>query len=294
MPSKGGRHADPDRGGGMPRGKDTLLLDQQEHANRQDEREGLRDLNRLVENNPSLNRLQKDRERISPRSTAADVRDERMRRTLPTAGTKRSPISARQRNDRSKTRRAVAERLPNTQLMAQQRLTTRVEHWSVINNDLSDAIGDIQALPDKEQEQIRRVDRSIQAYEQHNERGHVLYTVARMPPAINASNFEGFVRNQSTPGRTVSFDRFTMATHQMHESVQRTGIQDGSNRHVVFEMETRRGAYLGQSDKTDNTAHVLPRGMDFEVVSVQDVSYTRPDGSSGRQKVVQLRDVTPD
>ena len=61
-----------------------------------------------------------------------------------------------------------------------------------------------------------------------------------------------------------------------------------------FEVQTRRGAYLGQSDKKDNTQHLLPRGMEFEVVGVQEASYRSPDGRTGSRMVVQLRDVTPD
>ena len=63
---------------------------------------------------------------------------------------------------------------------------------------------------------------------------------------------------------------------------------------AVFELQTRRGAYLGQSDKKDNTQHLLPRGLEFEVVGVQEASYRSPDGTTGTRMVVQLRDVTPE
>jgi hypothetical protein len=60
----------------------------------------------------------------------------------------------------------------------------------------------------------------------------------------------------------------------------------------VFEIETDRGMYLGRSDKVDDTAHLLPRGMRFEVVSAGQGRYRRPDGTIGRRMIVQLRDIT--
>ena len=43
------RIADPDRGGGLPRGKDTIVLDEAEYLAREAERAGFRDLDAMVE-----------------------------------------------------------------------------------------------------------------------------------------------------------------------------------------------------------------------------------------------------
>ena len=63
---------------------------------------------------------------------------------------------------------------------------------------------------------------------------------------------------------------------------------------AVFEIQTRRGAYLGHSDSQDRTDHLLPRGMEFEVVGTHEATYRAPDATTGRRMVIQLRDVTPE
>ena len=245
----------------------------------------------MTEGMSGLNRLQKDRERLFPRATNADLGDPRMRRRLPQAGDRRQPLSARQRNERSKDRLTTQRSMPLAQLRAQRDLVTRPERWRDINDQLSEQTGDIQAMSDADQGRVRRIDRSIQAYERNNDRGHVLYSNVRMPYYINHHNLPGFLRNNFATGTRVSFDRYTHATHQLHETVGY--VQDRDGRVAVFEMETVRGAYLGQSDKRDNAQHLLPRGMEFEVVDVHEASYRAPDGTTGTRMVVQLRDVTP-
>ncbi|MFF2027530.1 hypothetical protein [Rhodococcus koreensis] len=44
-------------------------------------------------------------------------------------------------------------------------------------------------------------------------------------------------------------------------------------RDVVFEIETDRGMYVGRSDTVGDTAHLLPRGMRFEVISAGEGRY---------------------
>lgn len=282
---------DPDRGSGSTALKRAQLLDVDEHQVRVDTRAGLRDLDAMTEGMTGLNRLQKDRERLFPRDTTADLGDPRMRRQLPQDGDVRQPLSARQRNARSKDRLTTQRSVPLVQMRAQRDLVTQDERWRDINDQLSEHTGDIQEMSDADQTRVRRIDRSIQAYERRNDRGHVLYSNVRMPGYINHQNLPGFLRNNFTPGARVSFDRYTHATHQLHETAGHVSDPDG--RVAVFELETRRGAYLGQSDKRDNTQHLLPRGMDFEVVGVHRASYRGPDGATGSRMVVQLRDIAP-
>ncbi|MEV8027439.1 MULTISPECIES: hypothetical protein [Cellulosimicrobium] len=282
---------DADRGSGSTAAKRARLVDAEAYSDRVGTREGLRQLDAMTEQMPGLNRLQRDRERIMPRGTTADLGHARMERKLPGAADVRQPLSARQRNARSKARLETARAIPLAQLRAQRDLVTRPDRWQATNDALSEQTGDVQALPAADQERVRRIDRAIQAYERRNDRGHVLYANVQMPFYINDGNLHGFMTNNFEPGRRISFDRYTVATHQLHETAGQ--VHDPRGRVVTFEMQTRRGAYLGHSDKVDSTAHLLPRGMEFEVADVHQASYRTPEGRTKTRLVVQLRDVTP-
>lgn len=294
MPRRGNPDyvVDPDRGSGTTAAKTATLLDVDVDQGRTEARSGLRDLDAMTEALPGLSRLRRDRERLFPRGTTADLSDPRMRRPMPVDGQIRGPLSARQRNARSKARRRALAGLPEVQLRAQHRLVSNLRTWRRTNDQLSEHTSDLQALPDADQVRIRRIDRSIQAYERLNDRGHVLYANVAMPWYINHQNIEGFARNNFEVGRRLSFDRYTVATHQLHETARHVADARGSV--AVFEMQTRRGAYMGHSDKKDSTGHLLPRGMEFEVIGVHQATYRAPDGTSGIKTVVQLRDITPE
>lgn len=281
---------DADRGSSTAAAKLAQFTPAGEAKSRAEDRAGMRDLDAMTEAMPGLNRQQKDRARITPRETNAELGHPRMERTLPGALEQRSPLSSRQKKARSKTRRAITDRLPQAQYDAQRGLVTRPQRWSQLNDALSDAAGDVEALPDSEQQQVRRVDRSIQAYERANDRGHVVYANVQMPAAINYTNLLAFSQNSFRPGDELAFDRYTAAAHQLHE----VSGPDPAGRVAVFEVQTRRGAYLGGSDSIDNTGHLLPRGMRLKVVGVHPVSYRRPDGTAGRRIAIQLTDITPD
>ena len=283
---------DPDRGSSSTApAKVASLLDQDLYDRRTEDRDGLRGLDAMTEGMSGLNRLQKDRARILPRDTTAELRHPRMQRLLPPPGAQRVPLSSRQRKERSKTRLANQQTMPLVQLRSQRELVTRPERWRELNDKLSDHLGDIEGLADTDQQRIRRIDRSIQSYEKRNDRGHVIYSAVKMPSYINQQNLPGFLKNNFEAGDRVSFDRYTHGSHQLHETVGY--VHDPAGRVVVFEIETRRGAYLGQSDRADNTQHLLPRGLDLEVVGVHRASYRARDGSTGSRMVVQLRDADP-
>jgi len=278
---------DPDRGSGSAATKLASVLGREEAQDRASTRDGARDLDRWVESTSGLNRQQRDRERAMPRDVTGDVPDPRMERTLPAADAVRVPLSARQRNARSVTKNAIQDRLPQTQYTAAERMITQPEQWRSINDPISDAAGDIQQLEDTQIAQMQRVDRAIMAYERANDRGHVVYCNVQLPPAINASNLSGFLRNTFRPGNRLAFDRFTMGAHTMHE-IERDDLD--AHRTAVFEMQTRRGAYLGRSTSSDDTAHLLPRGTQYRVVGTHTATYQRPDGSTGQRDVIQLSD----
>lgn len=280
---------DADRGTGPRLTKQAAFVDLDTFLEREQGRDGLRDLDAMVELMPGLNRMQKDRERILPRAATGELGHPRMRRTLPMSNTVRLPLSSRQRKERSKRRMATQLRMPMARLVAQHDLVTDPKRWSAINQALSDATGDIQELRPGDQTRVRRIDKAIQAYEAGNDRGHVVYTAVQLPHYINTSNLVPFVERNFRVGRQISFDRYTAAHHQLHESVAVTRAQP--ERAVIFEIQTRRGAYLGRSDRVDDTSHLLPRGLQVQVSAVEQVSYRARDGSTGSYVVVQLRDI---
>ena len=284
---------DPDRGSGSVGAKLADIISPDTADTRESARVGLRDLDAMTEAMPGLSRQQRDRERISPRAATADLGHPRMQRPLPSAEQERIPFSSRQKKARSKTRISVQSSLPAAQYQAQRSLMTSPRRWGELNDALSDNTGDVQALSEAQQQTVRRIDRSIQAYERHNDRGHVVYANVAMPYQINHSNLRGFVEHNFQPGDQISFDRYTAATHQLHETT-RYAAGDTAGRVAVFEISTRRGVYLGHSDSQDNTAHLLPRGMALEVVGTHEATWRGPDGSTGTRVVVQLRDITPE
>ena len=285
---------DPDRRGTRALSKrQAAIVAGQDMWDRSVDRDGIRDLDRRVENLPGLTRMQRDRERILPRNRVAELGHPRMLRELPDADQIRVPFSSRQKKARSKTRVEVFERTPQTARRAQKQMLTRPGEWRRLNDALSDATGDIQSLPEADQQQLRRVDRAIQRYEQANDRGHVIFTNVAMPYQVNHTSLLPFTEHHFVPGDVVEFDRYTVGSHQLHETTRYAG-REANQRVVAFEIATRRGHYLGRSDSMDDTTHLLPRGMRLEVVGTHEVAWQAPDGATGTRVVVQLRDVTPD
>lgn len=284
---------DPDRHGtrALSTRRAALVPDQQ-MWDRADTRAGLRNLDDLTEGLPGLTRLQRDRERINPRNTVAPLQHPRMLRTLPDIDATRVPFSSRQKKSRSKTRRTVAGKLPGTAYEAQKQLLTEPSRWRHLNDALSTAVGDVQALEGQDQRMVRRVDRAIQAYEADNRRGHVVYTNVAMPHSVNHTSLRAFTERYFGPGDVIELDRYTVGSHQLHETTRYAG-RAATERVAVFEIATRRGAYVGQSDSLDNTAHLLPRGLRLEVVGTHEGQWQAPDGTIGTRMIIQLRDITP-
>ena len=279
---------DADYGSGSRGTKRAEYLDEEAYNSRAGERAGLRDLDSMVESSAGMTRQQRDRERATPRETNAEVKHPAMERKLPAPDEVRRTLSSRQRKARSIAKREAQDRFTQTQYDALARVITDDSRWHQINDVLSENTGDVQALTDKQRTTVQRLDRAIQNYERGNDRGHVIYTNVEMPTIINSSNLEGFVRNNFQRGAVIEFDRFTGGAHTMHE------VEVGSetaHRTAVFEIQTRRGVYLGKSDSSDDTTHVLPRAMRMKIAGTHWARYERPDGSEGRRQVIQLIDV---
>lgn len=283
---------DADRGRSKsPTQKQGVMLDEEEIVERRKDRAGSRELDGMVEGLPKMTRAGKDSQRAYPRDTTAPVDHERKRRKLPDESDVRQPISARQRDVRSAMKNRSQESMPATEYGAMAQLLSQdAETWVGLNDRLSDVAGDRQHLSEEDQRMCGRLDRSIQRFEQSNDRGHVVYVNMRTPGFINRSNLEGFANNQFQPGSSVEFDRYTGAAHTMHEIEPGTDDQ----RTIVFEIQTRRGMYLGGSRRTDDTHHLLPRGTSWVVVGTHSATYERPDGTTGERVVVQMIDQDPD
>lgn len=291
----------PERRMDMDRGSSTgttvkkpRFLDPEVRDERQERRWATQDLDDRIESDPRVSRAGKDAARSMPRETNDELRHPRMRRMLPEQGQVRRPFSSRQRKARSKAKFAAQDRMPGTEYEAiRETVWDESPRWVELNDALSDAAGDIHA--DNVSDDLRltgqRLDRAIQRYERLNDRGHVVYAQARMPYYVNASNVAGYANNHFPVGTLVAFDRYTASTHSMHELEQVTPAGE-EDRHVVLEIQTRRGIYLGASDSTHDTRHLLPRALELEVVGSHVADYERPDGSMGRRTVIQMMDIT--
>ncbi|WP_301850992.1 hypothetical protein [Rhodococcus pyridinivorans] len=262
--------------------KSSHYRDAETYDDRARERSSARGLDRMVEDG-NFTRARKDLERAYPRSAVRAV-NPRKRRTLPIPDAIRLPPSSRQRKARSVAKHRAQSNLPRVQYKAMSTLITDPQTWIDVGETLTEVGGDAQLLDKKGRAYVQRIDRAIQAAERENDRGHVVYCAVSLPHEIPEE--PNAMPSTLLPGARVEFDRFTMTSHAIHELDEVIG-----EREVIFEMETSRGMYLGQSDSGDDTAHLLPRGMQWDVVGSHDGRYRKPDGTYGRCRIVQLRDV---
>lgn len=284
---------DPDRGSSTVGTKLAEPVSIEEAARREDIRAGLRDLDAMTEAAAGLTRAQKDRDRIMPRATVGAIAHPRMERTLPDADQIRGTFSGRQMKARSKTKQAVLARLPQTQYVAMRNMLAEDgATWRRINDTLSEGSGDIDGLSERDLQTVKRVDRAIQAYERHNDRGHVVYANVSMPSYINRSNIVSYVQDAFQHGDEIAFDRYTGTSHALWDATD--NIADPAGRVAVFEIQTRRGMYLGGSEGSTDASHLLPRGMHFRVVRTTQVTYNTPTGKTGTRMLIQLQDITPE
>lgn len=277
---------DVDRGSGKARSKKAAHVEVNEYDDRDQVRKGYQDMDDRVSADTRYSPSQRDAGRSSPRETNADLRHERMQRTLPAAGETRRPLSSRQRKARSIAKRTAQQKLSKTQYGAMRGLLTD-DGWRTTGDAVSEVAGDAQMLEPEQLRQVQRIDRAIQSYERGNDRGHVVYANVEMPWYINSSNVVGYVENNLPAGREVTFDRYTAGAHCMHELEP---DPKASDRTVVMEIQTRRGMYLGGSDSVDRTGHLLPRGIRLRIAGSHTATYQRPDGSTAERVVLQMTD----
>ena len=286
------RHLDPD----WVRSQDVLKkigepIDLEEAAERHRDRDGNRELDAIVRGAPNLSERAKEAQTAFPLDASHPPSHERKNRRLPAPGERRTLLSSRQRKDRSKTKYAVQDEMPTAQYEAVRTLLEGDgQRWADINDALQAVAGSAMELDEPTRHLVKRLDRAIASYESRQDRGHLVYTNVEMPTHINRSNLAGYARNQFEPGALVELDRYTGATHCLHE-IESAVDTDAT---LAFEISTTRGMYLGGSDSTWFTPHLLPRAMALYSHGTQTVEYTRPDGTVGTRTVVQLADTPPD
>ncbi|MEE3067471.1 MAG: hypothetical protein VYA67_26650 [Actinomycetota bacterium] len=234
----------------------------------------------------SLTRAARDRDRATPRDLS-HVDSDRLRGQLPAREEFRDALSGRQRKIRSAVKNQVMAAAPASQRRVIRTMLVDEDpaHWRHVNAALHHSAGDVQQLDAKDREKVQRLDRAIQSYERLNDRSHRVYVAVQLPDTHrDVAKPEDLPANLQ-PGATVAFDQFTLTQHSLHE----TPGHD-SSRHLVFEVVTSRGMYLGRSDGVEDTTHLLPRGMQFDVVSAEHVAYATQSGGFNERLVLQLRE----
>ncbi|OJZ66825.1 hypothetical protein BRW65_26790 [Mycobacterium paraffinicum] len=240
----------------------------------------------LRDTDTSLTRAARDRDRATPRDRS-HIESVRLRGELPAREEFRESLSGRQRKLRSAVKNQVMAAAPASQQAAIASMLTSEDptEWRRINEKLHHSAGDVQQLADTDRAKVQRLDRAIQSYERLNDRTHRVYVAVKLPDNHGDITKPSDLPPSLRPGASVAFDQFTLTRHNLHE----TPGHD-SSRHVVFEVVTSRGMYLGRSDSVEDTTHILPRGMQFDVASAEHVAYATRSGGFNERVVLQLRE----
>ncbi|OOK65288.1 hypothetical protein BZL29_7919 [Mycobacterium kansasii] len=240
----------------------------------------------LRDEDTSLTRAARDRDRATPRDVS-HLESERLRGELPAREEFREALSARQRKIRSAVKNQVMAAAPASQHAAIASMLTNEDptEWRRINEKLHHSAGDAQQLADPDRMKVQRLDRAIQSYERLNDRTHRVYVAVQLPDNHGDITKPSDLPASLRPGATIAFDQFTLTRHNLHE----TPGHD-SSRHVVFEVVTSRGMYFGRSDSVEDTTHILPRGMQFDVATAEHVAYATRSGGFNERVVLQLRE----
>lgn len=226
-----------------------------------------------------------DAERAVPR-TRKDNANPRMNRALPSPDAKRPMTSSRRKKDYSAHKQSWKKNMAGTRARAVRQVLENQQELERVNDALRRVVGNRNALPKWSHELVSRTDRAIQDYERTNEREHIVYATLLSPAASDTSrtrlrqNLERMARQE----KAMTFDGYIPATHSMGN------ISDGQD--IVMEIQTRSGAYLGTSDSTPDANHVIGRGRRLQPVNVFEAEYDKPDGTTGKRWVVQMRDVS--
>lgn len=235
----------------------------------------------------SLTIAARDRDRATPRDVTEEP-SSRLQQQLPFREDYRSGLTPNQRKIRSAAKNRVLKATPAAQIKAIKEVIADEDptKWRTLNAQLHAADGDVQKLPDADREAVQRIDRVIQRYERNNDRYHRLYFSVKMPRSAGMIITPRDLPSTLRPGKRFTLDQFTLAKHDLGE-LPGTGTYD--QEYVIFETVTPRGLYLGRSDTVPDSTHLLPRGMNFEIVDAGTAPFHTPDGGQDRL-IVQLRE----
>ncbi len=267
--------------------KNAGIVDELTALRNQASRDGLRQLDRAVEMNPTLSRAMKDRERGIPRATVAPLGHPKKDRGLLPADAVRTPMSKRQRLARLHREKDIVRKLSTAQHSSLKGLVQDEGTWRKLNSGLCETLGDVQNMSDAGKELVQNIDSAIQTYERANDRGHRVYINVDMHRGINSSNQEAFLDHYLPEGTVVHFDQFTAGSHNLSEISRDVGA-----RKMAVEIHTRRGMFIGEPGDAKSNGHLLPRGMKLQVAGYNEVTYEDAKGEQGRRMCIQLVDIT--
>ena len=217
-----GASSAPSRGAPMPRidldrgnmpvpvGKRPEMLDPNVKDERDQTRDGLRELDRMVEARPDLSRFRRDEERAHPRHGTGVVRHRR-----PPADTEPRRLTAYRQKMLNKQKTALdRDRLPVRPRRAFAAVfTDDPSELAGINDLLATHVGDIDVLDEATARTVRRVDRVIRMAEAHNVADNIVYTPIRPPDAVNSGNVRDWLNRNFAAGTEVTVDRYTITSH---------------------------------------------------------------------------------
>lgn len=281
--------ADVDRGRDAPGQKVMAAISETDFEARAADRAGNRELDRLIQATPGYRQSSRDAGSAFPRDATTDARHHATLRRFPYQDEIRQPLSGRQRAVRSRLKHQVQDTMSGAQHREMSRFLETEESWADLNDELSEKTGNLQELRPSSQQRARRIDRAIQSYEVAAQgRESIVYARAKLPDYVPAAKAMEYVRQHFVVGDQMTFDRYTLGTHQLHEHDPHTAPGRAT---IVFEIKTKRGMYLGGSSSSDQTGHLLPRGLDTQVVGApHHARYRRRDGSEDHAIVVQITD----
>jgi len=268
----------------MPRAKAGGVSPAAEVAGLDQAHDDQRRRDRAMESIPGLTRATRDRDRGYPRPAGSEPTS-RKSATFPTGPARNGP-SKYQCAQRSTAKRTAQDRMRNTECTALRDLVTDQRHWLSLNTRLSDTFGAGSQLDDVDRVRVQRIDRAIRRYEETNDRGHLVYSGLTLDDDQLSEGGRGgrglqeWLEAWTSSGDRFTFDQFTDTDHVPHKVAAAP---------VLLEIETSRGIYLGGPTTAGPTSHLLPRGIQLEVVAVTTTTVTRPGQPPLQRPTVQLR-----
>lgn len=270
-----------------PATKAATGTDPKVKAAREEQREDLRTMDKEMTGTPGYSTAHVDSQRHMPGAKTAPLGHTRKNRRLPERGTVRTPVSGWQKRQRYAAALDAQAATPHSEQKEIHALLKDGREWQRVNDELSKHTGNVHEMSAADEKTTRRLDRTIQRGERRNDRGHVVYANVIIP---SDQPTPGMYAKTLADGEVVDFDRYTVGAHNLHE----TEDEIVGDRMVTLEISTRRGRYYGGGERSDRTRHLLPRGLRLVVVGKEQVTYTRPDGSTGKRMVIQLADISDD